>query len=92
MRARLAALIAGVFFIVLPAAGAGQQPKVLRYAFPIAETGFDPAQVLRAFESIYRERFDVDLSEMRPILSALRTAVVGRRQRPPAGSGSADAG
>ncbi len=29
----------------LPPAGNAQQTKVLRYAFPIAETGFDPVQV-----------------------------------------------
>ena len=36
----LCALIAG-----LPPGAAAQTAKVLRYAFPIAETGFDPAQV-----------------------------------------------
>jgi len=55
------------------------QTHVMRMA--VESPGFDPARVLSAFESMYRERFDVDLSEMRPILSALRTAVVGRRQR-----------
>jgi ABC-type transport system substrate-binding protein len=52
MRARLAALLAGVFFIALPAAGVGQQPKVLRYAFQIAETGFDPAQVTDTYSRL----------------------------------------
>ena len=44
MRARVAALLAGVF-IAFPAVGTSELPKVLRYAFPIAETGFDPVQV-----------------------------------------------
>ena len=44
----MAHLAAVVFFIALSALGApshAQQAKTLRYAFPIAETGFDPAQI-----------------------------------------------
>ena len=40
-RARAAALL----LAALPLLAAAQAPKVLRYAFPVAETGFDPAQV-----------------------------------------------
>ncbi|MFT3954128.1 MAG: ABC transporter substrate-binding protein [Piscinibacter sp.] len=40
--ARAAALLLAT---LLPLAAAAQAPKVLRYAFPIAETGFDPAQI-----------------------------------------------
>ncbi|MCK6423342.1 MAG: bicyclomycin resistance protein, partial [Aquabacterium sp.] len=29
----------------MPRPAAAQAPKVLRYAFPVAETGFDPAQI-----------------------------------------------
>ncbi|MEO8186292.1 MAG: ABC transporter substrate-binding protein [Burkholderiaceae bacterium] len=62
MRARLAALLA-VVFIAVPAAGTAQQAKVFRYAFPIAETGFDPAQITdlysrtvtpHIFDALYR--------------------------------------
>jgi ABC-type transport system substrate-binding protein len=41
-------LAAGLCFAAAPAAAAGVKagpPKVLRYAFPIAETNFDPAQI-----------------------------------------------
>ena len=31
--------------IAMPTAHAADAPKILRYAFPIAETGFDPAQI-----------------------------------------------
>jgi N-methylhydantoinase A len=55
------------------------QTHVMR--MPVASPGFDPALVLPQFEALYRERFDVDLSEMRPILAALRTTVIGRRER-----------
>jgi N-methylhydantoinase A len=43
--------------------------------------GFDRHVVLESFEALYRERFDVDLSEMQPVLAALRTTVIGRRPR-----------
>ena len=55
------------------------QTHVMRMV--VASPGFDPARVRLQFEAMYRERFDVDLSEMRPILSALRTAIIGRRER-----------
>ncbi|MBK7615136.1 MAG: bicyclomycin resistance protein [Burkholderiales bacterium] len=42
LAALLAALLTG---LPLPALAEATSPKVLRYAFPIAETGFDPAQV-----------------------------------------------
>jgi len=41
-----AVLLAGVFFSIWTSAQApGPEPKVLRYAFRVAETGFDPAQI-----------------------------------------------
>lgn len=55
------------------------QTHVMR--IPVHSPGFDPARTRAQFEALYRERFDVDLSEMRPILAALRTAVIGRRER-----------
>ncbi len=42
---------------------------------------FDPAAVKVALEARYKERFDIELKEMTAILSNLRTAVFGRRQR-----------
>ena len=55
------------------------QTHVMR--MPCPAPGFDPRAVLLAFEAMYRARFDVDLSEMTPMLSALRTTVIGRRTR-----------
>ncbi len=55
------------------------QTHVMR--MPVASPGFDPVEVRMQFERRYRERFDVDLSEMQPILAALRTTVTGRRER-----------
>jgi ABC-type transport system substrate-binding protein len=43
----------------LPPAAPGQ--KVLRYAFPIAETGFDPAQISGTSNTIASEIFDAPL-------------------------------
>lgn len=42
---------------------------------------FDPAQVKASLEALYKRRFDIELMEMTAILSNLRTAVFGRRQR-----------
>ena len=42
---------------------------------------FDPAAVKAALEARYKQRFDIELTEMTAILSNLRTAVFGRRQR-----------
>lgn len=55
------------------------QTHVMR--IPVQSPGFDPVRVRTQFEKLYRERFDVDLSDMRPILAALRTAIIGRRER-----------
>jgi N-methylhydantoinase A len=46
---------------------------------PVESPGFDPAKVARAFATRYRERFEVSLPEMRPVLMALRTTVSGIR-------------
>ena len=47
----------------------------------VKSPGFDRRDVLESFETLYRERFDVDLSEMMPVLAALRTTVIARRAR-----------
>src|SRR5688500_2171771 len=39
------AILALATSLALPLPAPAQAPKVLRYAFPIAETGFDPAQI-----------------------------------------------
>lgn len=54
------------------------QTHVIR--LPVTSPGFEPSRVLGAMEDAYRERFDVDLSEMRPMLAALRTTVIGVRE------------
>ena len=46
------ALIAAWALAVLPAFAAAAPAKVLRYAFPVAETGFDPAQIADLYSRI----------------------------------------
>ncbi len=46
------ALIAAWALAVLPAFAAAAPVKVLRYAFPVAETGFDPAQISDIYSRI----------------------------------------
>jgi N-methylhydantoinase A len=53
------------------------QSHVLR--IPVASPGFAPDRVLADFAQRYRERFDIELPEMRPVLMNLRTTVIGRR-------------
>src|SRR5258706_8348028 len=43
---RLGAILGCSLALLMPAQAADAPPKVLRYAFPIAETGFDPAQIV----------------------------------------------
>ncbi len=61
--ANRAAVVFCLALAMIGAPGHAQQPKVLRYAFPIAETGFDPAQVTdlysrtvtpHIFDALYR--------------------------------------
>jgi N-methylhydantoinase A len=66
------------------------QTHVMR--MPVMSPGFDAAEVRTAFERFYRERFDVDLSEMRPMLAALRTTVIGRREPIAAANGTSSGG
>ena len=53
------------------------QTHVMRIA--VEYPGFDPREVAQRFSLLYRERFGVDLAEMRPVLMAVRTTVIGRR-------------
>jgi N-methylhydantoinase A len=55
------------------------QTHVLR--IPVASPGFRPEDILRDFAARYRDRFDVELSEMRAMLVNVRTSVVGRRPK-----------
>lgn len=53
------------------------QSHVLR--IPVESPGFTPDRVLADFAQRYRDRFDIELPEMRPVLMNLRTTVIGRR-------------
>lgn len=50
------------------------------FRMPVSAPGFDPAAISKEFNRRYTERFEVDLSEMRPVLMALRTTVIGVRR------------
>ncbi len=49
------------------------------FRVPVESPGFDPALVASRFAEHYRERFAIELPEMRAVLVNLRTAVTGRR-------------
>lgn len=53
------------------------QTHVMRIA--VECPGFDPRDVAQRLSLLYRERFGVDFAEMRPVLMAVRTTVIGRR-------------
>lgn len=61
-----AALMALLMVVAAPAVQAqpaGSAPKVLRYAFPVAETGFDPAQISDLYSRVITAHiFDAPLS------------------------------
>jgi ABC-type transport system substrate-binding protein len=58
---RLQMLVCVLFVVALPAAH-GAEPKILRYAFEIAETGFDPVEVNDLYSSAVIENiFDSPL-------------------------------
>ncbi|WOB08480.1 ABC transporter substrate-binding protein [Piscinibacter gummiphilus] len=61
-----AALMALLMVMAAPAVqaqSAGSAPKVLRYAFPVAETGFDPAQISDLYSRVITAHiFDAPLS------------------------------
>jgi ABC-type transport system substrate-binding protein len=44
--------LAGVCMALLMTGSQAEEPKVLRYAFPVAETGFDPARVVDLYSRI----------------------------------------
>jgi len=47
---------------------------------PIGRTDFSREELAETFERAYRERFGVELREMRALVMSLRTAVIGRRR------------
>lgn len=53
------------------------QSHVLR--IPLSGSSFDPQAVQEQFSAAYLARFEIELAEMLPILSAVRTTVFGRR-------------
>lgn len=50
------------------------------FRIPVDSPGFDPEQMLARFHALYRDRFDIDLGEMRAMLTNLRTTVLGTRE------------
>jgi ABC-type oligopeptide transport system substrate-binding subunit len=86
-RARIAALLAGAAFALAGTLAAAAErgsaapppPKVLRYAFRVAETGFDPAQIsdlysrtiaANIFEAPYEYEFLARPVRLRPATAA----------------------
>jgi N-methylhydantoinase A len=47
---------------------------------PIARSDFAREELAETFERAYRDRFGVELREMRALVMSLRTAVIGRRR------------
>ena len=54
------------------------QSHIIRIEVP--SPGFDAEQVRLLFANLYRERFEIELPEMRPVLMALRTTIIGARE------------
>ncbi|MET4698545.1 N-methylhydantoinase A [Constrictibacter sp. MBR-5] len=51
------------------------------FQVPLADGPFDPQQTLARFAERYKERFDIELGEMRAMLTNLRTTVLGLRPK-----------
>ena len=52
------------------------------FRVPVDGAAFDPTGVAESFAALYRERFEIALPEMVPMLINLRTTVTGVRTRP----------
>ena len=91
MIALLAEVVLILALAALPSTGSAQQAKILRYAFPIAETGFDPAQVTDLYSRIVTHHvFDGLYSYdhlAQPFKIKPNTAPLCRRSRPTFASG-----
>ncbi|MBV9786211.1 MAG: hydantoinase/oxoprolinase family protein [Acidisphaera sp.] len=53
------------------------------FRVPVTSPGFDPLRAMESFTTRYRERFDIELGEMRALLTNLRTTVLGTRSKVP---------
>ena len=62
------------------------------FRVPLAECGTEPSAIAEAFAALYRERFDIALPEMVPMLINLRTTVTGVRRRPDMQAPQSDGG
>jgi N-methylhydantoinase A len=51
------------------------------FRLPVASPGFDPHREAREFAQRYRERFDIELLDIEPVVTDLRTTVYGRRAK-----------
>jgi ABC-type transport system substrate-binding protein len=78
-RGWLAAALLVLPLAAVPQTGAGAAPKVFRYAFPVAETGFDPAQIFdiysrtvtpHIFEALYEYDPLARPARIRPLTAA----------------------
>ncbi|MGH7212918.1 MAG: hydantoinase/oxoprolinase family protein, partial [Acetobacteraceae bacterium] len=59
----------------------GGQSHVFRV--PVTSPGFDARRTMEVFTTRYRERFEIELGEMRALLGNLRTTVLGTRTKVP---------
>ena len=55
------------------------------FRVPLGSARFDAAGIMADFTRLYKERFDIELGEMRAVLANLRTTVLGLRETAPAG-------
>jgi N-methylhydantoinase A len=49
------------------------------FRVPVTSPGFTDAEVSAAMARRYKERFEIELADMQPVLANLRTTVIGRR-------------
>ena len=52
------------------------------FRVPLESPGFDRETIAARFAQLYRERFDIELPTMTPVLINLRTTVIGKRRNP----------
>ncbi len=76
---RAAGAISSAAVLSLPTAAQSHRPKTLRYAFPSAETGFDPAQIsdlysrtvtAHIFDSLYSYEYLTRPARIKPLAAA----------------------
>ncbi len=78
MKLLLTVILSGLLTLSAPAGASEKSPKVLRYAFPIAETSFDPSQLTdiysrtvtaAIFEALYRYDHLARPVQIKPLLA-----------------------